>query len=405
MKRAWLAALVVLCSLRTAFADDAAPAAERPSATEGVNLWGYGEIYYAHPVHHSDLTQADLARAVFGIGYRFDERTRFDSEFEVEHAVASANDVGEIEVEQFYVNHRLNDSLALHAGLFLIPAGLLNEHHEPTAFYGMQRNFVETLIIPSTWREGGVALQGTTHWGLTWDAGLTTGLNLSAWDFQPEGPQYQTALELVNNGVAPMAATHQELSLANAQNLSQFGALNYRRPGFAIGGSLFTGKTVPVANVDDQRATLWEAHARYQPGPCDLTAVYARGTFTNSGDANRQFPGTPNPLPAAFDGWYVQAACKAWEKGSLRISPFARYERYDMGAGYEGLTPGFTETPSGLAPTDSGAIAAFPIPRDKVITVGANVYLTSNVVFKADYQWFDTNKDLTRVDVGMGLSF
>ena len=51
-------------------------------------------------------TQFDLARAVFGIGYRFDDRTVFNSEFEVEHAVASA-DEGEFEVEQFYVDHQL----------------------------------------------------------------------------------------------------------------------------------------------------------------------------------------------------------------------------------------------------------------------------------------------------------
>jgi hypothetical protein len=30
-----------------------------------------------------------------------------------------------------------------------MPFGLLNEHHEPTNFYGVQRNFVETLITSS----------------------------------------------------------------------------------------------------------------------------------------------------------------------------------------------------------------------------------------------------------------
>jgi hypothetical protein len=65
--------------------------------------------------------------------------------------VSSASDVGEFEVEQFYVDRRLNDAMTLRAGLFLMPFGLLNEHHEPTNFYGVQRNFVETMIIPSTW--------------------------------------------------------------------------------------------------------------------------------------------------------------------------------------------------------------------------------------------------------------
>ena len=47
-----------------------------------------------------------------------------------------------------------------------MPFGLLNENHEPTNFYGVQRNFVETLIIPSTWREGGFNLHGDTAGGL-----------------------------------------------------------------------------------------------------------------------------------------------------------------------------------------------------------------------------------------------
>ena len=69
---------------------------------------------------------------------------------------------GEFEVEQFYVDRRLNDAVTVRAGLFLMPFGLLNENHEPTNFYGVQRNFVETLIIPSTWREGGFNLHGDT---------------------------------------------------------------------------------------------------------------------------------------------------------------------------------------------------------------------------------------------------
>ena len=76
---------------------------------------------------------------MFGIGYRFDEKTRLVSEFEVEHAVASSGDSGEMEVEQFYIDHQLTDSTHLKTGLFLIPAGLLNENHEPNNFFGVER--------------------------------------------------------------------------------------------------------------------------------------------------------------------------------------------------------------------------------------------------------------------------
>ena len=204
-------------------------------------------MYYTDPVNDRSQTQFDLARAVFGIGYRFDDRTEFNSEYEVEHAVSSAEDVGEFEVEQFYVDRRLNDAVTVRAGLFLMPFGLLNEHHEPTNFYGMQRNFVETLIIPSTWREGGFNLHGDTAAGFGWNVGLTTGNNLADWDFAPEFPPYQSALQLENSGVAPLQATHQEAALANARYLTQYLALSYYGiPGFTLGGAISSGEAEPV---------------------------------------------------------------------------------------------------------------------------------------------------------------
>ncbi|WHZ11290.1 MAG: hypothetical protein OJF60_001729 [Burkholderiaceae bacterium] len=385
----------------TQTAQSAQSAATKPSPLDNVSLWGYGELYYTHPTNKQPDTRADLARAVFGIGYQFNDTTRFNSEYEIEHAVASADDVGESEVEQFYVDHRLNPSLSARAGLFLIPAGLLNENHEPTNFYGVTRNFVETLIIPSTWREGGVSLYGETENGLGWNAGLTTGLDLSKWDFNPETPLYTSALELQNNGAAPMQATHQEMALANAQKLSGYLALNYRGvPGLTVGGTVFGGGAVSATPyTGSQNAYLYEGHVRYQPGRWDLSALYARGGFTNTAQANAQFPGASNPLPASFYGWYAQAAYN-FDVGGYRLAPFARYEKYDMGASYEGLAPGFSGTLTGTTPAGT-----FPSPRDTVYTLGANFYLNPNVVFKFDVQRFRTNIDFDRIDLGLGLAF
>ena len=76
------------------------------TSAQNLRLWGYGEIYYISPTEVRRDTTMDLARAVFGIGYRLDERTEFNSEYEVEHAIASADDAGEFEVEQFWVDRR-----------------------------------------------------------------------------------------------------------------------------------------------------------------------------------------------------------------------------------------------------------------------------------------------------------
>jgi len=370
-----------------------------------LTLWGYGEVYYTHPVNDARDTQFDLARAVFGIGYRLDERTDFNSEYEVEHAVASATDKGEFEVEQFYIDRQLSDWVGVRAGLFLMPFGLLNEHHEPTAFYGVQRNFVETLVIPSTWREGGIGLHGSTPVGLRWDAGVTTDQDLSGWNPNPENPQYRTALELEDNDVAPLQATHQELQLANARHLAQYVSLNYDGvPGLNAGAAIFTGKaavpTVP-AGLPDQRVTLWETHLRWTPGAADLSAVYAHGQISNTATYNLNNAGASNPMPAQFLGYFVQGAYTVWQHGGYRFSPFVRWEHYDLGAQFQGIAPGFTSVPIG--PAADGR--PWPQPHDQLWTLGTSLFLNPHLVLKADYQHFDVNRDFTRFDLGLGLSF
>src|SRR3981081_680197 len=232
----------------------------------GLRLWGYGEMYYSNPTRDGRKAQADLARALFGLGYSFDERTEFNSEYEVEHAVTSASDVGEFEVEQFYVDRRLSEAVSARGGLFLMPFGFLTEHREPTRFYGVQRNFVETLIIPSTWREGGFNLHGDTTAGFGWNLGLTTGFDLSKWDFAPAFPPYTTALGLANSHIAPLPATHQELALANAHHLSPYAALSYYGiPALLLGGAISSGE---AAAPGDPRGQVGGGRRGWAPAQC-----------------------------------------------------------------------------------------------------------------------------------------
>src|SRR4029079_13990058 len=159
-------------------------------------------------------------------------------------------DPGEVEVEQAYIERQLGRQWELRAGLFLIPAGVLNENHEPTAFYDVERNFVETAIIPSTWREGGLQVVGNFDNGVTTQLGVTTGFDLMKWDaMSTEGRD------------SPLGAIHQELALAKARDLSVFGALNWRGvPGLLVGGSVFTGGAPPAPGPRDATRTPWAHH-------------------------------------------------------------------------------------------------------------------------------------------------
>lgn len=355
-----------------------APAA--PAEPDTV-LTSYGELNYNRPNKATENTQADLRRFVLGFQHRFDAKTKVVAELEVEHSVASADDAGEVALEQAYIEHQFQPAWAVRGGLFLMPMGLLNESHEPSAYYGVERNFVETAIIPSTWREGGLQLVGNLDNGLTLQAGLSTSFDLNKWDAAAtEGTE------------SPLGSIHQEMQLAKSRDLAVFGALNWRGiPGLQLGGAVFTGgASQGTPGAPKARITLWDLHARWTPGRWDLAALYSRGTLSNTAEWNTALVGNPTLIPRSFDGSYVQAAYKLWQSGDYALSPFLRVEQFNTARS-------FADIGTGLTPSAAR--------NERVFTVGANFQLTPGVVVKADLQRFHLNSDANRFDLGLGWSF
>jgi hypothetical protein len=354
-------------------------------------IGGYGEISYNNYRKDSSKTQADLKRFVLFFGHRFNDQWSFNSEVEVEHAIASSSDAGEIEIEQAYLNYQLNPKINIKTGLFLMPFGFINENHEPPVYYGVERNEIETRIIPTTWREGGIGINGNTDFGLDWNLGVTTGFDVAKFD----------------DASSPLRASHQELALAKAHDLAYYGAVNYRGIlGLTVGGALFTGNSIQAnANfkADNSqpdfagikgRVTLGEVHARWQRDGLDLQALYAKGKI---GDASKidntlQTYNTINIdtrpfVPSEFYGWFVQGAYTVWQNGDMSLSPFVRYEKYDTQS----------QMPAGFA--------ADPANADRVETIGVSFKPMSQVVFKADYQNYLDNSQNDRFNLGLGYMF
>lgn len=363
-----------------------ASAADSGASGSGVRLFGYGEMNYTQPRNNPSGSTATVRRGVLGFGYRFNESTRMAAELEIENAVVSKNDDGEAAFEQFYVEHDLDDKLTARAGLFLLPMGYLNQVHEPTRFYGVNRNLVETAIIPSTWRELGLGLSGRTDGGFKWDAGLTTSFDLTKWDASS------------NDGKdSPLGAIHQEGQKAKASNYGVYGALNFNGiPGFNVGASLFnagvgapTDKDGNVFAAPNARLTLGELHARWQPGTWDLSALAAMGGFSGVSDLNATYAGKSSPVPNRFGGWYAQAAKRVWRSGDRSLAPFLRYEQLNTALGYDGLG---AQTPAIAADT-------------RVWTAGLNFYLHPQVVFKFDVQQYLNDTSLSKLNLGVGFHF
>ena len=362
-------------------------AAENPAQGK-TSLGGYGEINYNNYRDGDKRDEFDLQRFILFIGHRFSERTRLYSEIEFEHAfVEGGEDSGEIAMEQAYIEQRLTDTgnANLRAGLFLLPIGFMNEHHEPPVYYGVERNEVESRIIPTTWREIGFALQGNLANGFEYNTGISTTPDASLYD----------------NASTGFRSMRTNASQVTANEFGYFAALNYRGMlGVLLGGSVWTGNTaqngqgkgpdpIPLEGAN-ANLTIWELHARYAVGGWDLRALYTQAYIDDTAAINAAAgiaPGSDNAAPESLYGWYVEAAHIFSLKNDMSLAPFVRYAKYDtqkeVAAGY----------------------AINPLNNEQVTTVGLNFYIHPQVVLKVDVQDYDTDDTKDRFDFGIGWMF
>jgi hypothetical protein len=287
--------------------------AKQKSASAGggaTSIGGYGELHY-NSLDSKD--EIDFHRFVVFLGHRFSDSIRFFSELELEHSLvkdtSNASGPGEVELEQAYLDFDLSDAHTARAGLFLIPVGIMNETHEPPTFYGVERNPVETNIVPTTWWEGGLGLNGRFGAGFGYDLALTSGLKV---------PTSGSSAYKVRDG-------RQKVAKADANNA----AVTARFKWTGAAGTEFAATVQrqsdvtqgTVANSVAGEATLWEAHAALARGPFGLRALYARWDLDGTG-----------PKAVGRDeqtGWYVEPSFKLTPKFGV----FARYNVWDNEAG------------------------------------------------------------------------
>ncbi len=343
-------------------------------------IGGYGELHYNNfrgdtPTGTSQANdEIDFHRFVLFFSHQFNDWISFKSELELEHSIAGDGKEGEIELEQAYLDFALNMHYNVKAGLFLIPLGIINETHEPPTFFGVERNQIETRIIPSTWWEAGAGVYGEVTEGLNYSANVTSSLNAN---------NFRTSF---SNGVRN---GRQKVSEANAENLAFSGALNYNGiPGLTFGGAIFTGETGQnVNNGVDARLTIWDVHARYQKDRLDMRALYARGHLS---DAEELKDATGINAAEEFYGWYAEAAYHIWKKGEQSFAPFVRFEKWDTHA----------DVPNNVTRNNDN--------KNDIWTIGANYYPHPQIVIKGDYQNFDQpdgNKGDKRLNLGLGYMF
>lgn len=327
-------------------------------------IGGYGELHYNNLSAEDparDVDQIDFHRFVLFFGHEFNDKTRFYSEVELEHsfiADTGGNTPGEVELEQAYLEFDLRPDLYAKAGLFLVPVGILNETHEPDTFYGVERNDVENIIIPTTWWEAGAGINGLFGSDWTWDLALTSGLGMATSGsdaFRVRSGRQKVAEALANDG-----AITGRLRYLGIPGLQAAVTVQYQ----------FDPSQEKNDGLDS--GTLIEGHIDYRRGGFGLRALYARWDFTGEAveeaGAERQ------------SGWYVEPSYRLNDN----IGFYTRYETVD---------------------------AARKQDKFDQWEFGLNWWPYENVVVKLDYRDRDYDlvsqqgRDFTGFDVGFGYSF
>ena len=345
-----------------------------------VTVGAYGEMLYNQP--EGDNGELDVQRLVLLLGYRFNERTQFVTEIEFEH-------VEEVFVEQAFINYNVADNVNLRGGLMLVPMGIVNEFHEPTTFNGTERPQMDNVIVPTTWREIGIGVNGRFNdISLGYQAYVFNGFKST----EADGEGGVSGFLRGSNG---LRSGRQKAIQSTVSSPTLSTKLDYYGiPGLRLGFSTYFGKTQATDDVEDIDG------ANISISMLGLDARYAYQRFTARGqfihaslsDTEAYNSLTGRDLGSALQGWYVEGAYNLLPTAKKqKLFAFARYEMFDTHAS----TAGALEENQAFDRTD--------------VTTGLTYHIAPGVVIKGDYQFrsnaLDEDDVKDRLNFGIGVWF
>lgn len=345
-----------------------------------VIIGGYGEVTYNQ--EEGDNGELDVQRLVLLFGYNFNDVVQFVTEIELEH-------VQEIFVEQAFINYSVGANVSLRGGLMLVPMGLINEYHEPTTFNGTERPMIDNVIVPTTWREIGVGVNGRfPEASLGYQVYIFNGFKSTTSD----GDNGLTGLLKGKDG---LRGGRQKGIQSTVDTPTLSAKIDYYAiPGLRLGASGYFGKTQADDDVEDLSGanigiTMIGLDARYTFG-----RFTARGQliYTALSDTEAYNAATGKDLGSELYGYYVEGAFNLLSLSKKqRLFAFGRFERYDTHA------------------STTGSLQQNEAYQRQDITTGLSYHITPGVVVKGDYQFRNNALDGDTVDdrlnFGIGVWF
>ena len=347
-------------------------------SNQGLHIGGYGQIDYNKQIndelnHNATL---DVHRLVTFFGYNFNEKTSFISEIEMEH-------VKEVYVEQAFLSHSIKNNLTVNAGLMLIPMGIQNLYHEPPTFNGVERTNVDKYIVPTTWREMGVSVNGRMMDNtLSYELMLVNGFN------GYDGAGVFSGSSGLRSGRQKAAKSY----MTSPDFASRFSYLGI--PNLNLGLSTYLGESESSAynglDLSDENAVMSAdstiiginmigIDGRYQQGALQLRGQYVVADLSNTNQYNIF---TGKDLGSKMMGYYAEAGYNLLSKKETNdeLIAFVRYENYNTHKEVE----------------DNITINSNYDRKDVVLGLGWK--LAKGAMFKVDYQIKSNGNDNPRTD-------
>jgi len=328
---------LVLISLISAQENDVKKEKEAESISESIfntenqkklHFGGYGQIDYNQPLDKDYYRNGklDVHRLILFAGYKFNDRTKFITEIEFEH-------VSEVYIEQAYLDYQLFDNMSVKGGLLLIPMGIINEYHEPPSFNGVERPNVDKVIVPTTWREIGLGVDGRINpASLRYQLYLVNGFNGYDGDGvfkgsnglrsgRQKGAESYISSPNISAKIDYSGISGLKLGLSGYFGKSQSTLYNGLDKNDAVAKSIADSSVIGINMIGlDYRYSFSGFHTRGQ-------LVY--GKFSNVDEYNNF---TNSDLGESILGYYAEISYDIFQKNASinnELTPFFRFEQYN----------------------------------------------------------------------------
>ncbi len=290
---------------------------------------GYGESVIKCDLR-SKLAQANLTRNVLFIGHRFSDKVNFFSEWELEDAKIEGGEAGgELAIEQMFIKFDLNSNNYISAGLIIPRIGIINENHLPTTFNSNARPILETILIPSTWREIGACYYGNSKMvaGLNYSLGVFNGLNAASF----------------SSGKGIRSGRYEGRD-ASMSNIALTGSVLYYYQNFRIQASTYLGGSNGISNTEADSLKLKNGLFGTPVSLSEFNIQYTRNNFSFKVLAASLLIPNAFAINMAYDNNTPEEAYGTYAELSYNIAPllkmndlkqlniFTRYEYINLNA-------------------------------------------------------------------------